>query len=138
MSGVFQNIDPSPPGECVPSAFGAGGGHTRWVERGWGGGGQYFGRRQTLFVVVLYIREYFAIRPQESLALYSSFNTLFEKPSKKDIRCLPTSKVHHPHVSILLNVIQTCSLPTSSSSRIPLGNKRLVLLLVIVYRSRQG
>jgi hypothetical protein len=29
MSGVFQNVDPSPP-------FGAGGGHTRWVERGWG------------------------------------------------------------------------------------------------------
>jgi hypothetical protein len=21
---------------CTPSAFGAGGGHTRWVERGWG------------------------------------------------------------------------------------------------------
>jgi hypothetical protein len=43
MSGVFQNIDPppptpSPPGECVPAhAFGAGGGHTRWVERGLGG-----------------------------------------------------------------------------------------------------
>jgi hypothetical protein len=39
MSGVFQNIEPpppSPPGECVPPAFGAGVGHTRWVERGWG------------------------------------------------------------------------------------------------------
>jgi hypothetical protein len=42
MSGVFQNIDPPPPpppGECVPPpppAFGAGGRHTRWVERGWG------------------------------------------------------------------------------------------------------
>ncbi len=39
MAGVFQNIDPPPPstpGECVPPAFGAGGGHTRWVERGWG------------------------------------------------------------------------------------------------------
>ncbi len=39
MSGVFQNIDPpspSPSGECVPPAFGAGGGHTRWVERGVG------------------------------------------------------------------------------------------------------
>jgi hypothetical protein len=34
-----KNIDPptpSPPGECVPPAFDAGGGHTRWVERGWG------------------------------------------------------------------------------------------------------
>jgi hypothetical protein len=40
MAGVFQNIDPpppSPPGECVSPAFGAGGGHTRWVERGGGG-----------------------------------------------------------------------------------------------------
>jgi hypothetical protein len=39
MSCVFQNIDPphpSPPGECVPPALGAGGGHTLWVERGWG------------------------------------------------------------------------------------------------------
>ncbi len=47
MAEVFQNIDPpppSPPGVCVPSAFGAGGGHTRWVERGVGS--QYFGRRQ--------------------------------------------------------------------------------------------
>jgi hypothetical protein len=37
MSCVFQNIDPpipSPPGECVPSAFVAGGGHTRRVGRG--------------------------------------------------------------------------------------------------------
>ncbi len=30
---------------CTPSAFGAGGGHTRWAERGVGS--QYFGRRQT-------------------------------------------------------------------------------------------
>ncbi len=37
MSDVLQNIDPPPPslpGECVPSTFDAGGGHTRWVERG--------------------------------------------------------------------------------------------------------
>jgi hypothetical protein len=37
MSGVFQNIDPqrpSPPGECVPPAIGAGGGNSRWMERG--------------------------------------------------------------------------------------------------------
>ncbi len=48
MSCVYQNIDPpplSPPGECVPPVFVAGGGHTRWVERGVGG--QYFGRRKT-------------------------------------------------------------------------------------------
>jgi hypothetical protein len=34
---------PSPPGECVPPAFVAGGGQTRRAERGMGG--QYFGRR---------------------------------------------------------------------------------------------
>jgi hypothetical protein len=47
MSCIFQNIDPpppSPPGECVPPAFIAGGGHTRRVERGVGG--QYFGNRK--------------------------------------------------------------------------------------------
>ncbi len=41
MFGVFRNIDPPPPdrpASVYPSAFGAGGGHTRWVERGWGGG----------------------------------------------------------------------------------------------------
>ncbi len=42
MSGVFQNIDPPPshrPACVYPHpAFGAGGGHTRWVERGVGGG----------------------------------------------------------------------------------------------------
>jgi hypothetical protein len=40
MSGVFQKYWPPPPpsplGVCVPPAFGAGGGHTRWVEKGWG------------------------------------------------------------------------------------------------------
>ena len=39
MSGVFQNIDPPPPhrpASVYPPAFGAGGGHTRWVERGVG------------------------------------------------------------------------------------------------------
>jgi hypothetical protein len=40
MSRVFQNIEPppppSPPGECVPPAFVAGGGHTRQGEREWG------------------------------------------------------------------------------------------------------
>jgi hypothetical protein len=40
MSGVFRNIDPPPPphrpASVYPPAFGAGGGHTRWVERVWG------------------------------------------------------------------------------------------------------
>jgi hypothetical protein len=35
MSGVFRNIDPPPhrPANVYRPAFGAGGGHTRWVER---------------------------------------------------------------------------------------------------------
>ncbi len=36
MSGVFQNIDPSHSSSVYPPAFGAGEGHTRWVERGCG------------------------------------------------------------------------------------------------------
>ncbi len=41
MSGVFRNIDPPPPHRPAsvtppPPVFGAGGGHTRWVEREWG------------------------------------------------------------------------------------------------------
>jgi hypothetical protein len=35
-SSKILNPTPSPPRECVPPAFGAGGGHTRWVEMGWG------------------------------------------------------------------------------------------------------
>ncbi len=33
-SSAILTPHPSPPGECVTPAFGAGGGHTRWVERG--------------------------------------------------------------------------------------------------------
>jgi hypothetical protein len=39
MYGVFRTIDPPPPhrpASVYPPAFGAGGGHTRWVEREWG------------------------------------------------------------------------------------------------------
>jgi hypothetical protein len=51
MSGVFQKYwPPTPhrPASVLPPrpAFGAGEGHTRWVEMGVGD--QYFGRRQTL------------------------------------------------------------------------------------------
>jgi hypothetical protein len=44
MAGVFQNIDPSPPGECVPPpppAFGTGGEGTLAIG-GEGGGGSIF------------------------------------------------------------------------------------------------
>jgi hypothetical protein len=60
MSCVFQNSGPpphSPLGECEPPAFVAGGGHTRWVERGVGG--QYFGRHR--HSSVLYICKYLVL-----------------------------------------------------------------------------
>jgi hypothetical protein len=63
MSGVFQNIDPPPPycpRECVPPAFGAGGGHTRWVERGVGGQSLEDAKHSS----VLYICKYFVTAPQ--------------------------------------------------------------------------
>ncbi len=43
-SKILTPIPNSPPGECVPPAFVAGGGQTRQAERGMGG--QYFGRRE--------------------------------------------------------------------------------------------
>jgi hypothetical protein len=60
MSGVFRNIDPHPltaQRVCTPP-LGARGGHTRWVEMGWGG---QLGRRQALlstlytYVLCVYI-----------------------------------------------------------------------------------
>jgi hypothetical protein len=59
MAGVFQNIDPppSPPGECVTNAFVAGGGHTRWLERGWGVNNLEDVRHMS----VLYVCKYFVL-----------------------------------------------------------------------------
>jgi hypothetical protein len=54
MSGVFQNIDPSPPGECVPPPPGGAVGRTHSLG-GEGVGGQFFGRHSS----VLYICKYF-------------------------------------------------------------------------------
>ena len=58
MAGVFQNIDPlppSPPGKCVTPAFGAGGGHTGWVEKG------VNILEDARHSSVLYIRKYFVV-----------------------------------------------------------------------------
>jgi hypothetical protein len=60
MAGVFQNIDPptpSPPGECEPPAFGAGG-RTHWLG-GEGGGGSIIILEDARHSSVLYIRKYF-------------------------------------------------------------------------------
>jgi hypothetical protein len=64
MSVVFRNIDPpppSPPGECVPPAFGVGGGHTRQGERGWGVNSSEDARHCS----VLYICKYFVTKVLE-------------------------------------------------------------------------
>jgi hypothetical protein len=58
MSGVFRNIDHPPPhplASVYPPAFGAGGGHTRWVERGV--------EEDARHCSVLYICKYFVGNP---------------------------------------------------------------------------
>jgi hypothetical protein len=58
MSGVFQNIDPptpSPPGECVPPAFGGG----EDTLAGWRGGWGFNILEDARHCSVLYIRKYF-------------------------------------------------------------------------------
>jgi hypothetical protein len=55
MSGVFRHIDPHP-----LTAFGAGGGHTRWVERGWGV--KMVRKTSDTALSVLYICKYFVDR----------------------------------------------------------------------------
>ncbi len=60
MSGVFRNIDPPPPhplASVYPPAFGAGGGHTRWVERGW----RVNSSEDFRHCSVLYICKYFVV-----------------------------------------------------------------------------
>jgi hypothetical protein len=60
MSGVFQNIDTPPqPGEWILFRLWCGGGHTRWVERGWGVNIMEDARPGS----VLYICKYFVILP---------------------------------------------------------------------------
>jgi hypothetical protein len=55
MAGVFQNIEPPPP------AFGAGGGPTRWAERGVGG--QYLEDVRHSSVLYVTVCKYFVVTP---------------------------------------------------------------------------
>ncbi len=71
MCGVFQNIDPPPPhgpASVYPHAVGAGGGHTRWVERGWGVN-ILEDAKHCFVLLVLYIRKYF-VELTELILLY--------------------------------------------------------------------
>jgi hypothetical protein len=90
MYGVFQNIDPhppSPPGEYVPPPplVHAGGGHTRWVERGWG----FNILEDAIHCYVLYIRQYFvgcsqiSERDDDLMKRYSNFQVLLIKEKEK-------------------------------------------------------
>jgi hypothetical protein len=62
MSDVFRNIDPPPPhrpASVYLPAVGAGEGHTRQVERGWGGGGSIVRKTPdtapySIYVITLY------------------------------------------------------------------------------------
>jgi hypothetical protein len=84
MSGVFLKIDPPPPslpGECVtPPPIGAGGGHTRWAERGWGVNSLEDARHCS----VLYLCKYFVVYgiapdPRETFAniLWDKFGAIY-------------------------------------------------------------
>jgi hypothetical protein len=72
MSGVFRTIDPPSlhrPASVYPLAFGAGGGHTRCVERG---GGSIVRAEDARHCSVLYICKYFVV----VCILASVFSTL--------------------------------------------------------------
>jgi hypothetical protein len=59
MSGIFQNIDPSTPGECVPPRLGCGG-RTHSLVGGEGGRSIFFNiLEDARHCSVLYIRKYF-------------------------------------------------------------------------------
>jgi hypothetical protein len=72
-----ERLTPHPPLTALlvlPPAFGAGGGHTRWVERGWGVNSSEDARHCS----VLYICKYFVMysipeRHKSSLELTSRF-----------------------------------------------------------------
>ncbi len=59
MSGVFRNIDPSPPGECVSPAFGAVG---RTHSLGGDGVGDQYSSEDARHCSVLYLCKYFVER----------------------------------------------------------------------------
>jgi hypothetical protein len=78
MSGAFRNIDPGPHSLTVrrvctpPPLVRAGGGHTRWVETGWGVNSSEDARHCS----VLYVSKYFVLETNH----YQFFTT--ETPSR--------------------------------------------------------
>jgi hypothetical protein len=80
FSKMLTTPPPSLPGECVyPPAFGAGGGHTRWAERGWGVNSLEDARHCS----VLYICKYFLVFMvgKRNLKIRDLFTGKFENPS---------------------------------------------------------
>jgi hypothetical protein len=85
MSGVFKILTPPTrhcPASVYPPAFGAGGGHTRWVERGWG----LNILKDARHCSVLYIRKYFVLYslpppPQEGEKWASTGHHLYFLPT---------------------------------------------------------
>jgi hypothetical protein len=65
---------------CVPPAFGAGGGHTRWGERGWGVISS--GSEDARHCSALYICKYFVVGGSPTLGLCC-------KKSERDVRLFP-------------------------------------------------
>jgi hypothetical protein len=91
MSGVFRNIDPQPPHRppsVYPSAFGAGGKHTRGAERGWGVNSSEDSRHCS----ALYMCKYFVTRIQ-----YTLFITLKLPPPPLKFKINPFSTRNSPY-----------------------------------------
>ncbi len=71
-SKILTSNPPSPPCECATPAFGAGGGHTRSVEKGWGGGGVNI-LEDARHCSVLYICKDFVMYPIDGAHLSLNF-----------------------------------------------------------------
>jgi hypothetical protein len=72
MSRVFQNIDPSPTGECVPLWCG---GRTHPLGGEGGGGSIFWKTRSTALYSTVYICMHFVARPYGHEYLYPSKKT---------------------------------------------------------------
>jgi hypothetical protein len=87
MSGGFRNIDPPPPhrpASVYPTAFGAGGGHTRW----WRGGGVslFWKTPDTALESVLYICKYFVVSTEKNAkqTYENMFGIIFQKRKQQN------------------------------------------------------
>jgi hypothetical protein len=86
MSGVFRNIDPHPLTARRVCTFGAGGEHTRWVERGWGVNSSEDARHCS--VLYIHVCKYFVLPPlsfQPPLPLTQRLIRPIKEPGSQEV-----------------------------------------------------